>query len=301
MNAVSSPDIVGIGICTVDYLALVPHMPEFGGAVRATQFLRQGGGLAASALVAAARLGATTSIIARVGDDDDGQFIRRDLENEGVNTSALLVEKGTATHIAIVLVDEITGERSFISRWATGSAIAADEINREDITAAKVLFIDNVTEATLQAVQWASEAGVTVVMDPSCMYDTAKQILPWVHVPIVSERFAANWMPDQPAAKVAEALYEAGAKIAVVTLGDQGCVVCWEEGLLAYPAYVVDVVDTTGAGDAFHGAFMYGLVQGWDVPQIVQFASAVGAMNCRSLGGRTGLPSRADVERFLVG
>jgi sulfofructose kinase len=294
------PDIVGMGICTVDYLLSVPQMPVYGGAIKARQFLRQSGGLTASALVAAARLGARTRIIARIGDDEEGQFIRRDLESEGVDTSGLRIEPGTQSHLTVVLVDANTGERSFISRWATGSTIAPDEIQREDITAARILFVDNVNSGTLQAAQWAREAGMTVVLDPACSYAVAQAILPLVDVPIVSERFATEWMPDAPPAQAAAVLYEAGAKIAVVTLGERGCVVCTTDGLHAYPALPVPVVDTTGAGDAFHGAFMVGLVQGWDVPRIVRFASAVGALNCRFLGGRTGLPTRAEVDQFLA-
>ena len=84
-----------------------------------------------------------------------------------------------------------------------------------------------------------------------------------------------------------------------MTLGERGCVVCSAEGTKAYPTIPVKVVDTTGAGDAFHGAFMYGLLQEWDVPKMARFASAVGAMNCRFLGGRTGLPNRQEVDAFI--
>lgn len=300
MTSNTSPDIVGIGICTVDHLLSVAQMPEYGLSIRASQHLQQSGGLVASALVAATRLGATTKIYARIGDDDEGEYIRKDLESENVDASKLIVEPNTHTHISMILVDSNTGERSFVSRWSTGSPIKLDEINREDITSAKILFLDNVTEATLQAAQWAREAGVTVVIDPSCPFEVVQALLQWVDVPIVPESFAKAWMPNDPPEAVVEALYELGARIAIVTLGERGSVVCSSEGTQAYPTIPVKVVDTTGAGDAFHGAFMYGLLQEWDVPQMVQFASAVGAMNCRFLGGRTGLPTREEVDAFIT-
>lgn len=295
------PDIVGIGICTVDYLLTVPHMPLDGQSMRAREFMRQSGGLAASSLAAAARLGANAKIIARIGDDDDGQYIHDDLHNEGVDTSKLLVEPDSKSHISIILVDDHTGERSIISRWSTGSPIRVDEISQSDITSAKVLFIDDVTDATIQAVHWAKEAGVKVVMDPVQMFDVSQLLLSDVDVPIVPQHFAKDWMPDQPPEAVAQGLYDLGASIAIVTLGAKGCVVCSDEGVQRFPTFPVDVVDTTGAGDAFHGAFMVALLHDdWDIPQKVRFASAVGAMNCRALGGRIGLPTRQQVEEFLA-
>ena len=146
MTPNTSPDIVGIGICTVDHRLSVSQMPQYGLSIKASQHLQQSGGLVASALVAATRLGATSKIYARIGDDDEGEYIRKDLESENVDASKLIVEPNTHTHISMILVDSNTGERSFVSRWSTGSPIKLDEINREDITSAKILFLDNVTE-----------------------------------------------------------------------------------------------------------------------------------------------------------
>ncbi len=296
MNA----EVVGIGVCTLDFLVTVPQMPEYGGVVYADNYLRQSGGLVATALVTLARLGVATQMIGRIGDDEEGDFIRRELEQEGVATHRLLSEPGTVSHISIVMVENQSAERSFISRWASGSPLQVADLSREEITAAQILFIDNINEVTHQAAQWARDAGVWVVLDPVKPFDEIKALLPLVDVPIVPERFAKRWMPDATPETVVEELYKFGAKIAVLTLGERGCVVCSEQGVMKFPALPVDVVDTTGAGDAFHGGFMYGLLQGWDVAQIARFASAVGAMNCRFLGGRTGLPTLAEVEQFLA-
>ena len=295
----SAPDIVGIGVCTVDHLMTVPHMPGNNINMLATQYLRQPGGLASCALVAAARLGAKTKIISRIGDDDIGDYIRRDLENEGVDSSHLLVRQGSESHVSLILVDENSGDRSIITRPPTSEPISPQEIRREDITSSRVLFVDNITELTMQAARWAKEAGMRVVLDPARPYDAIKDILPYVDVPIVPQQWANAWMPDQPPEAVAEALFRAGASIAVVTLGEAGSLVCWEGGISTVPAFAVDVVDTTGAGDAYHGAFMVALLQDWEVPQMARFAAAVGSMNCRAMGGRQALPTRQEVEDFL--
>ena len=294
------PDIVGIGVCTVDHLMQAPRMPLNNETMRGTNYMRQTGGLALSALVAAARLGAATKIIGRVGDDDNGSFIRQALTDENVDVSHLLVEPGTESHVALILVNEQTGDRSIVSCPPTGSPIGPQDITRADIAPAKVLFIDDVTPATLQAAVWAREAGLWVVMDPGCPYEIAREILPYVDAPIVPEQWARDWMPNQPPETAAETLHKNGAKIAIVTLGERGSVICSDAGLQAFPAYPVDVVDTTGAGDAYHGAFMYALLQDWDLARMVRFAAAVGSMNCRALGGRTALPTRPQVDAFLA-
>ena len=296
----ASFDIVGIGVCTVDHLMQAPRMPLNNETMRGTNYMRQTGGLASSALVAAARLGASAKIIGRIGDDEDGEFIRQTLIDEGVDVSQLLVEPGTDSHVAVILVNEQTGDRSIVSRPPTGSPIGPHDLARADITQAKVLFVDDVTPATLQAAAWAQEAGMWVVMDPGCPYEVAREILPCVDAPIVPEQWARDWMPNQPAETVAETLHRNGAKIAIVTLGERGAVVCSDEGIQAFPAYPVEVVDTTGAGDAYHGAFMYALLQNWDLGRMARFAAAVGSMNCRALGGRTALPTRAEVDEFLA-
>ncbi len=296
----SKLDIVGIGVCTVDHLVTVPRMPHRNENMQALNYARQPGGLASIALIAAARLGARAKVIARIGDDENGEYIRGVLAGEGVDVSQLLVELGSESHVSVILVDEASGDRSIITRPPTGSAISPAEISREGIVAARVLFVDNISDATMQAASWAREAGMTVVLDPARPYAEIKPLLAYVDVPIVPEAWARAWMPDKGPAAVAARLREEGASIAIVTLGERGSVVCWEHGTVEIPAFAVDVADTTGAGDAYHGAFMYALLQDWDVPRMARFASAVGSMNCRAMGGRAALPTRNEVEEFLA-
>ncbi len=294
-----TPDIVGIGVCTVDHLVTVPRMPHRNENMQALNYMRQPGGLASCSLVAAARLGAATKIISRIGDDALGEYILADLQREGVDVSLLLEEAGSESHVSLILVNEQSGDRSIITRPPTGAAISPAEIKRDDLEGARVLFVDNITPATLQLAAWARESDIKVVLDPARPYAEIKPLLDLVDVPIVPEQWAKAWLPDVPPAEVAQRLFEEGAEIAVVTLGERGAVVCWDQGLRRFPAYPVNVVDTTGAGDAYHGAFMYALLQGWDVPRMAQFASAVGSLNCRAMGGRSALPTRDEVDQFM--
>lgn len=295
-----APDIIGIGVCTVDYLVIVPRLPQRNENMRARRFARELGGLASIALIAAARLGARAKLIARIGDDEAGDYIRAALLDEGIDVSRLLVEAGGESHVSVIVVHEPSGDRSIMTRPPTSQPVSARELRREDIGGARVLFVDKLTDATLQAAKWARAAGAHVVLDPSQPYAQLKPLLEHVTVPIVPEAWARAWLPGRPVSAVAERLCQAGAEIAIVTLGERGAVASWGGQTQTFPAFVVDVVDTTGAGDAYHGAFMYALLQGWDVPRMARFAAAVGALNCRALGGRSALPRLDEVECFLA-
>ena len=165
-NVSAGPDIVGIGVCTVDHLVTVPRLPHRNENMRALTYSRQLGGLASIALIAAARLGARSKIIARIGEDENGAYIRNVLQEEGLDVSQLLMEPGSESHVSVILVDEPSGDRSIITRPPTGRPISLAEIRREAITSARVLFVDDLNDATLQAARWAREAGMKVLLDP---------------------------------------------------------------------------------------------------------------------------------------
>ena len=293
-------DAIGLGLCTVDMLFVVDRQPTFDTTMRASQYLRQGGGPVPTSLVALARLGASTSYVGKVGDDPDGDFIRAELEKEGVDTSSFVVVPGALTRVALVLVEEATGERGFTTRPETCPDLDPVELDRETIANARILHLDDADPACMQAARWAREAGNTVVYDGTWLHEDLDEFLPLVDMPIVSEPMVRRWMPDATPQQVVDRLHGYGAKIAVYTLGERGTIVRWREGTFTYPAFHVEAIDTTGAGDAFHGAFIYGLLQHWPVSDIIRYASAVAALNCRQLGGRSGLPNLSATEDFVA-
>ena len=300
MNHEDCPDVIGIGACTADMLFVVPQLPVFGQSMRASQYLRQSGGPVATALVTLARLGVSTRFIGRVGDDPEGEFIREEFRKEGVDVTRLMLEPNVFSRAVLVVVDQATGERGFTSRRETNTPLTASDLNRQEIASAKVLHLDEANEVSIQAAKWAKAAGVTVVFDGTRYSEMLTELLlPVVDIPIVSEAFAQKWMPGAPPEAVVEGLCEFDARIGVVTLGERGCVAKWDAELLTFPAFPVEVLDTTGAGDAFHGGFIYGVLQDWSVAEIVRFASAVASINCCQLGGRSGLPTLEEVHQFL--
>ncbi|HIO46395.1 TPA: carbohydrate kinase family protein [Candidatus Poribacteria bacterium] len=291
--------VVGIGMSTVDYLFIVPDLPAFGKSVRATEYLRQPGGPVSTALVTLARLGIPTCFIGKVGDDLDGQFIKEEFEKEGVDTSQLEVELGRLSRTTLVLIDQETGERCFTTHLSTCTSIGLKDTDREKITLAKILHLDDADQVSIQAAEWAKAAGVSVVFDGTWYRESLLDLLRFVDVAIVSDVLVQKWMPGMSPEIITQKLCDFGVRMAIVTLGNQGCVARWNQSTSAFSAFPVGVVDTTGAGDAFHGGFIYGLLQDWNPEKTIQFASAVAAINCRSLGGRSGLPTLETVEQFL--
>ena len=173
----------------------------------------------------------------------------------------------------------------FTTRLPTCSSMDLNDSNREKIALAKILHLDDADPVSIQAAKWANAADVCVVFDGTWYKEALPDLLEFVDVAIVSDVLVQKWMPDMSPEIVVQRLYDFGVKIAVVTLGNQGCIAKYDQETLVFSAFPVDVIDTTGAGDAFHGGFIYGMLQDWNLKRTIQFASAVAAINCCSLGG----------------
>jgi sulfofructose kinase len=295
-------DVIGLGICAVDYLCLLPTYPELDEKTELVAFSKQGGGPVPTALVTLARLGANVSYIGKVGDDTEGQFIIKQLKQERVDTTFTIIDKSVQTPEAFIWVDQQTGKKC-IALNRTGTVdVQPEEISRNDVVAAKILHLDGREVATsIQAAEWAREEGCLVVLDAGSMRPLMERLLNLVNYPVVSERFIQQfWNSIDPRQAVCK-LLDFGVEAAVVTCGNKGCYAAANNEVLHQPAFQVNVVDTTGAGDVFHGAFIYGLIQDWELKRILKFASAVAAIKCTKLGGRAGIPSLEEVENFLAG
>ena len=299
-------DVVGIGCCAVDYFAVAPHYPESDSKVEMTEFAKQGGGLVGTALVTASRLGARARYIGHVGDDELCQFMISGLQKDGVDTSRVVVKPGGATFFAFCAVDASTGERTIYWTGRGVPSLTASQIRREDIVSAKFLHVDGFDmDAALTACAWAKEAGTTVVVDAEVHHERMAELVDLCDVIIPSQEFACAVTGKRNHQDAARSLYEAQAKLSagkvvVVTAGIQGCFGVWRRGEFQQPAFKVEVVDTTGCGDVFHGAFIYAMLQGWELADCARFASATAALKCRKLGGRAGIPTRAEVDKFLM-
>lgn len=297
----SNIDFVSLGFCSNDYLCLLPEIP-LDNKVQMLTHLVQGGGPAATSAITAARLGLSSAFIGIAGDDEPGKWIKRDFESENVSTKGMVIRQGCNSAVAYCWVDEPTGKRSVA--WTRGNLpeLTAEEVDLELIRHAKVLHLDGHNpKAALAAAKEAQKHHVIVNLDAGTLRDGVKELLPYVTLFITSELFARQYARCDDPEKALHVLAENGSEVTGVTMGDKGSLLMGRDGKVIHcPAFSVKAVDTTGAGDVFHAAFAVRYLETKDLFECARFASAVSALKCLKLGGRTGIPSREEVDRFLA-
>ena len=293
-------DVVGVGNNVIDYLFRISHFPEPNTKMDALGVTIQGGGLTATAMVACARLGLRTRYIGKFGDNEIGRMARQELLAEGLDLAGSVVAEGVPNRFCVVLVEEGSGHRTIVRQRDPRISLTPAELTREAVCAGRVLHLDgHEGDAALQAARWAKQAGVLVSMDAEEPTQHREELFPLTDILIVSQRFARAFTGKTAPADILHALAAFGPACVGLTLGEAGSALLHRGVLVEVPAFPVKVVDTTGAGDVFHGAFLYGFLQGWEVGDILRFANAVSALKCTRLGGRAGIPTLAEVRAFL--
>jgi len=293
-----TPYIVGFGIACIDYIYVAPAAQP-GGYSRVSEYMVQGGGLTGTAMVAAARLGAKARMLGRLGDDDIGDQVVQGLEAEGVDTGGLIRVPGGESLFSMILVDTDTAERTIYGRVDTGTDCSTDLINLTALEGADVLLLDHHwADGSRTAARRARELGIPIVCDmfirPELM-----DLLAMCDHPVIPRKSAIKLSESADVCEALAKIRSFGPKAAVVTCGADGAYYADESGQGHVEAFEVEAVDTTGAGDTFHGAFAVGLAHGWDLRKAVTFASAVSAIKCTRVGGRTGIPSFEQAMEFL--
>ena len=293
-------DFVSLGFCCNDYLSVLPSIP-YDSKVQMLEHLIQGGGPAATAAVAAARLGVSAALISTVADDDPGRRILQDLEAEKVSTQAMAVRPGGTSPIAYCWIEQPTGKRCVA--WTRGSLSELDanrEIDYELIGKAKVLHLDgHQTTAALAAASYAQAHGVLVSLDAGTMRDGMADLVCRTDILITSEEFARTSTGLDDLSQAIVKLSETGARVCGITMGDKGSLNLDQGRILHCPAFSIKPVDTTGAGDVYHAAFAVRYLETQDLLECMRFASAASALKCLQLGGRAGIPNRRQVDEFI--
>jgi sulfofructose kinase len=293
-------DVIGLGYTCTDYLAVVPHLPELDSKLEIKEFLKQGGGPVATAMVALSRLGARVKFIGKVGDDDFGEYVLSELGREGVDTEEVVVERGKTSQFAFIMVDEHTGKRTIL--WTRGSVsnLSPHDVMRESVRSGEILLVDDLeVEAALSAAALARETGVQVVVDASSNRKGMKKLARLADHLIATESFVHSLTGVGSVVDGLVMLAKSGPRVACATRGDLGSIAVSGEDIFECPAFSVPVKDTTGAGDVFHAGYVFGLIKKWDLKKRVRFASGLAAMKCTMLGGRTALPSESEMTKFM--
>ncbi len=291
-------DVVGVGIAGLDLIGVAAAEPQLGAKQPLAGWLEQGGGPVATALAAIARLGGRAALVTAVGDDADGARIIAGLRDAGVDVSAVQVRPG-ASHVAFVLAEPGRDRRTVW--WHNDPAVLAGlALDRAAIASARALLIDtHMPEAASVAARWMREAGGLVMIDAERVRPSTLELLPLCDLLVVSERFGREATGLDDPREAAQALHSRYGRLALVTCGAAGSWCAHAGELFHTPAFAVEPVDTTGAGDVFHGAMLYALLRGDDVRAAVRFASAAAAISCTGLGGRGKLPAVEEVAALM--
>jgi len=299
----SAFDILGLGCAAVDDLLYVGRYPAANSKLLIDGRDRQCGGLTATALVAASRLGARCAYAGALGNDPDSQFVLDTLRREGVSVRPVVRRAGARPVRSTVVVDRNRGTRTifFDTHGVTGADPAKP--SPSVIRSARVLFVDRFgMPGMIRAARLARSAGRPVVGDFEVI-DTPRlaELLVLVDHLIVSEEFAARFTGISHPGRAAAKLRASGHAVVVVTCGEKGC---WHHGPAArtarrFPAFPVQTVDTTGCGDVFHGAYAAALARGLGLEDRIRLASAAAALKATRPGGQAGIPTLAQLETFL--
>ena len=297
-------DVTGLGQNSVDLVARVSTFPAPNTKQRLQGLVWLPGGQVASALVSCARLGWRTRYIGRFGSDELGQVGRDSLTAEGVDLGTSSVIEGARTRSAIVLVDEVTGERTVLWDRDPRLVLQPDDVPEHAFARTRVALVDaEDVQASIRAATIARASRAVTVVDVEAVEPGVEELLRAIDVIIVSEGFPER-LTGMPSTSVAlkELVRRFRPAVACVTLGARGCLACTDDGEVAAAAYAIDCVDSTGAGDAFRGGFISALLAANGVTtleDVLRQANAVAALACRRPGARDGLPRPEEVTRML--
>lgn len=291
-------DVLCVGHASFDLVFTVPHHPAADEKIFADALLACGGGPAANAAVTVARLGLKAGFAGYLGTDLYGERHLEELAEAGIDTRSVV--RGTSpTPLSAVLVKP-DGRRALVNYKGDTRPLPPQAFLAPATSARCILFDGHEPELSKPALAWGQTHGAATVLDAGSLHAGTEWLMFRVGHLVASEKFAAQWLGEDDPEQALTALAERSPCV-VITLGERGLI--WRRGAESgrLPAFPVEAVDTTGAGDVFHGAYAAGLATGMDWPELLRYASAAGALCCTRLGARPGIPSRAEVEQVLAG
>jgi sulfofructose kinase len=310
----TSPEVASIGTLAVDYFGILEEMPALDDKTMAVGYEVHPGGVAGNVITQIARLGVSTGWMGKIGDDGTGRILMDEFRKEGIDNRGAEVIPGKNSMFTWIMIDR-SGHRTItmfpnVLNEFTGEDVR--EKHRDLITNAEVLMAEACVlplEPDIAAMEIARESQTTVVFDLDVTPSGVElmkmgsradldRAIALTDVFIPCKAAATELLGTDDIVGNAHRLLDLGPSTVAVTLGEQGCIVLTREERHGVPGFAVDVVDSTGAGDAYHGGFVYGLLQGYPLAETARFANACGALNCRAIGARASAPLK-DVESLL--
>ncbi len=294
-------EVVGLGQACVDYRGRISSYPREDEKTELEEFRACCGGPAATAMVALSRLGVFSAFLGSISDDPFGLNILTHLRRERLDVSHLKITPGCTSQFSFIAVNQSGGKRTIF--WHRGSAppLSPKDVDLDSYRNAKVLHVDGLMmEASVEAARQAKALGMTVVMDAGTMREGAGELTRLVDVLIASRTFPQPLVGSNASPLDAlHALKTLCPGRIVVTMGSSGSIGLDGSEVIRQKAFPVEAVDTTGAGDVFHGAYIYGILRGWSMDRCMRFSSAASALKCRNAWDEgDGMPDLHSVLRM---
>ena len=295
-------DVVGVGLNATDTLILVRHFPAYAGKVAFEREVVSPGGQVATALVTCAKLGLRTKYIGTAGGDERGRIQLESLRHAGINLNDVEVRANCPNQTAYIIVDQSTGERTVLWNRNECLRLEPDSITADKIACARLLHIDgHDTPAVAKAAEIARAHQIPVTLDVDTIYHGLDRLLPHVDYLVASSEFPLQWTQNGDPFRALEMIQkEYRIPVAAMTLGAHGALALLEGRFLYSPAFVVNSVDTTGAGDVFHGAFCYSVIENMPLREALEFSNAMAALNCTALGARGRISTAEEARAFMA-
>jgi sulfofructose kinase len=292
-------DVVGFGLNSMDYVCVLPEYPNPSGKTEILQYEELPGGQVATALTFLARMGLNTKYIGKVGSDDPGRVALHSFEGESVDISSVLVEQGARNPFSVILVDQRNGERTVLCRKDKGLDFREAELDEEDLCSGRILHLDGYDPLALNAAICCQKRHIPVCSDLDTVVPNCRELLENIDFLIVSSNFASEFtgIPDpETSYKVLRQCFDG---FLAITLGARGAAAWIGDQCRYFPGLRVNAVDTTGAGDIFHGAFILGLLKSWPLAKIMDFANTAAGLSCLELGARAGIRPLSEILQHM--
>ncbi len=305
MSAPKAFDVLGIGVAVRDIAVWLDEFPLSNKKVQARDLFEVGGGPVPTALVTLARLGNRVGFAGVVGDSATGRFVAESLKKEEVDTSGIVFRKGFHSPTSVILVEN--GRRTILECFQYDLPLSIDELDARNVLFDQCHFFlmdARLPEIHSEAARRVREAGGRVVLDCGHPRRGVDELLKLTDIAILSYTYpetlhGASYDLQDFLAGISQSLPTDGPQIASLTMGADGCAIYTPTtSLVRIPGHSVEAVDSTGAGDVFHGAFVHAYLHGESPLEAARFANSAAALKCKGMTGRSPLPSEEEIRRF---
>ncbi len=292
--------VCGIGQCSLDYLALIDSYPEVDTKKEVLHWDEQGGGPVATALVALSRLGVQCKFYGITSNNEAGEKISDSLHKEKIDITGLHKRENSVPQQAFIAIEEKSGQRTIFWARPSGRELRPEELGGDFLKNTDFLLLDGLMkDVSLYAAKTARNLNIPVMLDAGSLREGMLDIAAHCDYVVASEEFAKELGWSENPEEFAREVKKLYCRVVTFTFGNKGSITYHNSEVIRVPAFKVNVVDTTGSGDVFHGGYVFGILQGWEIIDSIRFASALAAMKCQKIGGRTGIPTLNEVTKFL--